>query len=123
MTRASLVSLLATAALAVAPTVALAQDAGGGQYTDPLAGGGGHHSSSIPPGATASTNGSGALQSASAAGSTSSGSTSSKGSSAHAAGTSAIPRTGFPVGMLMFAGALLLCGGLALRRVTVTAST
>ena len=44
-------------------------------------------------------------------------------SSAKAGSTSGIPRTGFPVGMLLFAGALLLCGGLALRRVAGTTHT
>ena len=117
VTRAPLVSLFAAAALAVAPAAALAQDAGGGQYKDPLTGGGGHSTPAPTPGPTASA-GSPSSGASAAAGSSSSSSSSS--SSATAGTTSAIPRTGFPVGMLMFAGALLLCGGLALRRVAGT---
>jgi hypothetical protein len=120
VTRAPLASLLATAALAVAPAAALAQDAGGGQYKDPLTGGGGHSTPAPTPGPTASAANTSPGATA-AAGSPSSSSSSS--SSAKAGSTSAIPRTGFPVGMLMFAGALLLSGGLALRRVAGTTHT
>lgn len=114
VTRAPLATLLAAAALAVAPASSLAQDAGGGQYIDPLAPG--HHSGSGPgPGATASASSPGTSGAGASAGSSSSSSSGSP-SSAKAAGTGTIPRTGFPVGVLMFAGGLLLSSGLALRR-------
>jgi len=117
MTRALLASLMAAAALAVAPAAALAQDAGGDQYKDPLDQGSGHHSTPSTPSTPSSPS---STASAAAPGSTASAASPATGTaaaaSAQAGGPNEIPRTGFPVGFLMFAGALCLCGGLALRR-------
>ncbi len=124
MIRAFLASLLAAAALALLPTVALAQDAGGNQYTDPLAGGhtpGSHstHTSSGSSGGNSSGSSSGSSSSssgtatASAQGTTSTG----NGTATASASSSGLPRTGFPVGFLAFAGGILVSCGLGLRRV------
>jgi hypothetical protein len=117
MTRPLIASLLATAALAVGPAAALAQDAGGHQYQDPLANTPGTHStpSPPPPGPSAASDGTPASTPSSSA---SSGSTTTSGTTATAtaAGKDAIPRTGFPVGWLTFAGFFALGAGVALRR-------
>jgi hypothetical protein len=103
-------------ALAVGPTPALAQDAGGGQYKDPLANPTStpHTSTPPPPPTSTSSTGGGPTALASA------GSTASNGEAAADSGQppapGEIPRTGFPVGLLMFAGALFLSGGLLIRR-------
>jgi hypothetical protein len=120
MSRALVALLIAAAALAaVVPAGAIAKNAGGTQYTDPLDPGPGQHSNP-PPQSTPSTPSTPSSASPSGAG-TSPTATASAGTTAASAsvqaGTSGeIPRTGFPVGMLMFAGALCLSGGLALRR-------
>ena len=121
MTRALMASMLATAALAVAPATALAQDAGGHQYDDPLAGTPSTPSTPSAPstGSTASAGGTGTAPSSSTGTTTpSTASTSSATTTAAvtAAGTGEIPRTGFPVGWLTFAGFLALGGGFSLRR-------
>jgi hypothetical protein len=119
MTRALIASLVAAAALAVVPAAAFAQDAGGHQYDDPLAGTPTTPSTPSTPSApsTASTGTSGTAPSTS----TASASTATTGATTSAAATAAaaqpgIPRTGFPVGWLGFAGFFALGGGFALRR-------
>jgi hypothetical protein len=113
MTRTLLASLLAAAALAVVPAAALAQDAGGTQYTDPLAG---NPTTPSTP-STPSTSPSSTSQGTTSASNTSS-SSSSSGSAAGA--NPGIPRTGFPAGWLVLAGVISIAGGLALRRVTAS---
>jgi len=122
--RAPLASLLAAAVVAAVPATALAQNAGGDQYTDPL--------SHQPPGSSSHNSTSGGSNQTST-GSSSSGSSSagtsstvsgaqasastSNGTTASSASGSSLPRTGFPVGFLSFAGAILVSFGLGLRRV------
>ena len=108
MTRAFLASLLAAAALAVVPGAALAQDAGGNQYTDPLAGNNTDTSTPTAP------------STPSASPSTTSGTQTTASSSESSAGADpnpGIPRTGFPAGWLALAGVISIGGGLALRRI------
>ena len=111
MKRASLASLLATAALALVPAAALAQDAGGGQYTDPLAGGGGGNNTPAAPAPTTTAQ---APATSTASTSASKSSTSTK---TAASADPALPRTGFPAGLLVFFGVISIGGGLALRRI------
>ena len=121
MIRAPLASLLAAVVVAAVPATALAQNAGGDQYTDPLS----HHT---PSGSThtSTSSGSGHTSSGSSGSSSSTGSTTSgaqaststaTGATATSASSSGLPRTGFPVGFLSFAGAILVSLGLGLRRV------
>ena len=112
MTRTFLVSLLAAAALVVVPAAALAQDAPGPQYTDPLAGNPTTPSTPSTPSSPSSPS----------PGTTSASTTSSSSSSSgNAAATKpGIPRTGFPAGWLALAGVVSLAGGLGLRRVTAS---
>jgi hypothetical protein len=119
MMRALIAPLLAAAALALVPPAALAQDAGGQQYGDPL-----KDTPSAPSAPSApSTPSSGATASSgSPTGAPASTASASSSTSAAAAGTPGIPRTGFPVGWLAFGGFLLLCGGLSLRRIAGLAS-
>jgi hypothetical protein len=121
MPRVLVALLIAAAALAVVPAAALAKNAGGTQYTDPLDTPSGQHSNP-PPSSTPSTppsSASGPSSTATASASTTA--TSASASASTQAGTSGeIPRTGFPVGLLMFAGALCLSGGMALRRAAGT---
>jgi hypothetical protein len=117
MARALPASLLASAALLLVPGAALAQNAGTGQYKDPLAGPGGGTTHSTPSTSTPSTSSNATPgATASAAGATASDSSTATAGGEATAGGSQIPRTGFPVGLLMFAGALLLWGGVGLRR-------
>jgi hypothetical protein len=114
-------SLIAAAALAVAPASAVAQDAGGHQYGDPLANTPGGQSTppttSSPPPPTSSSAAPSSAPATSASGSTGpteAGTTNTAVTTA--SGKPGIPRTGFPVGVLLFTGFVLLAGGLALRR-------
>jgi cobalamin biosynthesis Mg chelatase CobN len=126
MTRALVASTLAAALLAVAPVAALAQDAGGQQYDDPLAdtpSAPSTPSTPSPPATGSTTSAGGTGTTSSSAGTTSGSSTGTSTATATtataataAAGTGEIPRTGFPVGWLTFAGFLALGGGFALRR-------
>jgi len=122
--RAFLAPLLAAAALTVLPTVALAQDAGGGQYTDPLAGGGtsGSHSTNNSSGnsggnSSGSSSGSSSSASTSSTATAQAGTSTGNGATTASASSSGLPRTGFPVGFLAFAGGILVSFGLGLRRV------
>ncbi|MEA2308462.1 MAG: hypothetical protein QOI65_748 [Thermoleophilaceae bacterium] len=111
MTRSFLASLLVAAVLAVVPAAALAQDAGGTQYTDPLAG-----NPTTPANPTTPSAGPSAASPTSA-------STSSSGSSSSSSDTASkpgIPRTGFPAGWLALAGVISVGGGLALRRIAAS---
>ena len=109
-----LASLLASAALAGAPAVAPAQDAGGSQYVDPVPStptGTTQTPTTSSPAPTTSSTTSGSAT-ASSTGTT----TSTQAAAAGTAGNPGIPRTGFPAVWLVFAGALALASGIALRR-------
>jgi LPXTG-motif cell wall-anchored protein len=110
--RALVATLVAAALIAALPATGLAQDAGSNQYQDPLAGepgsggndsgggGGGGGNGSAPPTRTQ-------------------GVESDSDSGTSAAGTPArdqLPATGSDTWLLALAGALLLGGGLGLRR-------
>ncbi|HEX8076058.1 MAG TPA: LPXTG cell wall anchor domain-containing protein [Thermoleophilaceae bacterium] len=103
MIRTLLAALLAVVALALVPASAPAQDAGSQQYNDPLAKNP-SPTTNKPAAPTANTQPSAPT----AARSASSGSESS---------SPALPRTGVDVAWLVLAGAALLGGGLALRRI------
>ncbi|MEA2351279.1 MAG: hypothetical protein QOG86_2220 [Thermoleophilaceae bacterium] len=111
MTRSFLASLLAAAVLAVVPAAALAQDAGGTQYTDPLAG------NPTTPASNPTTPSAGPSAAAPTTSTSSSGSSSSSSDTASKPG---IPRTGFPAGWLALAGVISVGGGLALRRIAAS---
>jgi hypothetical protein len=122
MTRALVASAFAAVALAAAPAGALAQDAGGQQYDDPLADTPTAPSTpSTPSAPTSPSTGSTASAGGTGTASPSTGTTAAApGSEAAAAATvtpsGEIPRTGFPVGWLAFSGFLALGSGFALRR-------
>jgi hypothetical protein len=120
MMRALIASLLVTTAVAVVPAGAPAQDAGGHQYDDPLAGTPSTPSTPTAPssGTTASSGSTGTTSPSTGTVAPSTASTAATTPTATATGTGAgqIPRTGFPVGWLTFAGFLALGGGFALRR-------
>jgi hypothetical protein len=122
MTRSLTASLLVAAALAVAPAGALAQDAGGHQYDDPLAGTpSGPSTPSTPSSGSTGTSGSSTGTPGSSTGTTSAATASTANSTtptaaATATGAGEIPRTGFPVGWLTLSGFLALGVGVALRR-------
>jgi LPXTG-motif cell wall-anchored protein len=125
--RAPFAAVLAAAALALVPAAAVAQDASCSQYCDPLANnhkppptrstGTGDGSSGRSPTSSSGTGTSPGTASASAAQPTQSSTT------AAAPSKPGLPRTGFPVGWLMLAGALFSSGGLALRRVSGSLDT
>ena len=122
MIRAPLASLLAAAVVAAVPATALAQNAGGDQYTDPLShqppGSSSHNSTSGGSNQTSSgSSSSGSSSSSSGTSSTLSGAQASASTSSGTTASSGLPRTGFPVGFLSFAGAILVSLGLGLRRV------
>ena len=117
MLRALLVTFAVAGLLAAVPVAASAQDAGSGQYEDPLAGepgsgggGGGGNSGGGGGGGgggnanTAPTNGTQGVQNAT------SGDT-----SASATGNQ-LPATGVDAWLIALAGAMLLGGGIGLRR-------
>ncbi|MEA2474635.1 MAG: hypothetical protein QOE06_2550 [Thermoleophilaceae bacterium] len=98
--------------MALAPAAALAQDAGSNQYQDPLAGQpgtGGHHGGG--GGGTSNVRPSSASQTQAAQSGNSSQTT-----RAAQAGNQ-LPRTGVDTWLLALCGAMLLAGGLGLRRV------
>jgi hypothetical protein len=118
MTRGLIASALAALALAAAPCAAVAQDAGGNQYIDPLVGGGGGtgHSpggSSGSPGGT--TSGAGSSQSSSQIAQANTTSSATGSSSSGSGGKPGLPATGFPVGLLALTGLMAVGAGVALR--------
>lgn len=106
-------TLAAAALVAAFPAAGLAQDAGSNQYQDPLAGepgGGGGGGNSGGGGGNGNAPSSGTQQNVQ----------SQSGSDTTAAATPArdqLPATGSDTWMLALAGAMLLSGGLGLRRV------
>ena len=114
------VALLVAVAL---PAAAIAQSAGEDQYTDPLQGGGSNSSGgggSSGGGSGGGGGGGGGSAPAQSAGTQSDDPTPAQAAPAQADGTDGggLPRTGFPVAVLVGAGLILLSGGLALRRPT-----
>jgi hypothetical protein len=111
----SIASLLAAAALAAAPGAAVAQDAGGHQYDDPLADTPTSPPTPSPP-STPSSASTGSTGTSTASAGTTSSSPAATTAAATAGANGEIPRTGFPAGWITFAGFFALGGGLALRR-------
>ena len=118
MVRALLAAFAIASILAAVPVAASAQDAGSGQYEDPLAGqpgsgggggggGGGGNAGGGGGGGTANTTPSGTQNVQSA----------STGNTTAAANGSGLPATGVDAWLIALAGAMLLGGGLGLRRV------
>jgi len=112
------VALLVAVAL---PAAALAQSAGEDQYTDPLQGGGSNSSGgggSSGGGSGGGGGGGGGSAPAQSAGTQSDDPTPTQATPAQADDPDGggLPRTGFPVAVLVGAGLILLSGGLALRR-------
>jgi LPXTG-motif cell wall-anchored protein len=118
---------LAALIFAAAPATAIAQNAGDEQYQDPFSnnsqsGGGGGSSNSGSSGSTQNsgstgTTGSGVAGTQAQLQATPSTSATSPTTSSQAAGSSGqLPRTGLDVGLVAALGAVLLLGGLALRR-------
>jgi hypothetical protein len=113
--------VLVAALVAVAlPAAAIAQSAGEDQYTDPLQGGG---SGSSGGGGGSSGSGSGGGGGAGGGGNapttqqqTETNTAPAQATPAQADDSGGLPRTGFPVAVLVGAGLILLSGGLALRR-------
>jgi hypothetical protein len=118
--RIILTLLVALLVMVAVPTVAVAQSAGEDQYTDPLGGGNSGHSGG--GGNSGSGGNSGASNNAPAqpaqSTQTQAAPAQTAAPKATAAQSSGLPRTGFPVVLLVLAGGTLLAGGLALRRVT-----
>lgn len=113
MLRAILVTLAVAGLLAAVPVAASAQDAGSNQYQDPLAGepgsdsgGGGGGGGSGGGGGGANTSPSSGTQGAQGSGDTAAADTSDQ-----------LPATGLDAWLIAMAGAMLLGGGVGLRRV------
>jgi hypothetical protein len=112
----ALVALLAAVAL---PAVALAQSSGEDQYTDPLAGGGGSSGGGGSGGSSGGGSGGGGGGSAPAQPASSADSTPApKAAPAQATQNDGLPRTGFPVALLLGSGLIMVGTGLAVRRRT-----
>jgi len=115
----ALVALLVAVAL---PAAAIAQSAGEDQYTDPLQGGGsgssggGGGSSGGGSGGGGGGGGGGSAPSEAAGAQPESTPAQTQAQPAQAQDSDGLPRTGFPVAVLIGAGMILLSGGLALRR-------
>jgi len=115
---------LAALIFAAVPATAIAQNAGDEQYADPFgnssqSGGGGGSSNSGSSGSTqnSGSTGSGVAGTQAQLQATPSPSGTSPTTSSQAAGSSGqLPRTGLDVGIVAALGAVLLLGGLALRR-------
>lgn len=117
--RRSIATVTAVIALA-APAAAFAQSAGDEQYQDPLAGSNQSQSNSGSGSGSSGSSGQGSSGSTSSQGSSSTGTgQSSSSSSSGSSGSPELARTGFPVGLPIAAGALLLLGGVGLRRVAL----
>lgn len=117
----ALVALLVAVAL---PGAAIAQSAGEDQYTDPLQGGGGGSSgggggggsSGGGSGGGGGGGGGGDAPAQPAQSQTETAPAPTQATPAQADDSGGLPRTGFPVAVLVGAGLILLSGGLALRR-------
>jgi hypothetical protein len=115
----ALIALLVAVAL---PAAAIAQSAGEDQYTDPLQGGGSGSTGGGGSGGGGSSGGSGGGGGGNApaqpASTQSDDPTPAQAAPAQADDSDGggLPRTGFPVAVLVGAGLILLSGGLALRR-------
>ena len=108
--------LLAVAALLAAPHAALAQSAGDDQYTDPFANG---DQPADDPGAGGGTEGDGSQEQGGSPNDGASLAESEPGlSTDNAAGTptGSLPRTGFPVLLVLASGYVLLLAGTVIRR-------
>jgi hypothetical protein len=111
----ALVALLAAVAM---PAVALAQSSGEDQYTDPLAGGGGSSGGGGGSSGGGSGGGGGGSAPAQPAASTADPTPAPKAAAAPAAKSDGLPRTGFPVALLVGSGLIMVGTGLAVRRRT-----
>jgi hypothetical protein len=112
----ALVALLAAVAL---PAVALAQSSGEDQYTDPLAGGGsGSSGGGSSGGGSGGGGGGGGSAPAQPAASSANPTPAPKAAAAPAAKSDGLPRTGFPVALLLGSGLIMVGTGLAVRRRT-----
>jgi hypothetical protein len=112
----ALVALLVAVAL---PAAAVAQSAGEDQYTDPLQGGGGGSSGGgggSSGGGSGGGGGGGDAPAQPAQSQTETTPAPTQATPAQADDSGGLPRTGFPVAVLVGAGLILLSGGLALRR-------
>lgn len=98
--RSLVTSLLVAGALACAPAAALAQDAGGDQYSDPI-------TTTPHPSMHHTTTATGTPSASPARTSTATTGT---------ARAKTLPRTGFPVSLLVLIGALSIGSGMAVRR-------
>jgi hypothetical protein len=99
------------------PAAAVAQSAGEGQYTDPLQGGGSSGGNSGGGGGSSGSGSGGGGGGASPAQTqTDTTPAPAQAAPAQANDSDDLPLTGFPVGVLIGAGLILLSGGLALRR-------
>ena len=108
----ALVALLAAVAM---PAVAIAQSSGEDQYTDPLAGGGGSGGSS---GGGSGGGGGGGSAPAQPASSSAASTPAPAAKPAQASSGKGLPRTGFPVALLVGSGLIMVGTGLAVRRRT-----
>jgi LPXTG-motif cell wall-anchored protein len=115
--RAFLVTLAASALLAAIPVAAAAQDAGSNQYQDPLAGEPGSGSGNSNGNSSGGGNGSAPSSGTQNVPSESSG------DAGAAQSREQLPATGADAWLLALAGAMLLGGGLGLRRVADRAHT
>ena len=115
----ALVALLVAVAM---PVAAVAQSAGDDQYTDPLQGGGsgssggGGGSSGGGSGSGGGGGGGGDAPATQAQADTDTAPTQATPAQADNSDDDGLPRTGFPVAVLIGAGLILMSGGLALRR-------
>lgn len=112
----ALVALLVAVAL---PAAAIAQSAGEDQYTDPLQGGGSGSSGGGSGGSGGGGSGGGGGGGGDAPAQSAQSETTpapTQATPAQADDSGELPRTGFPVAVLLGAGLILLAGGLALRR-------
>ena len=109
-----LVALLVAVAL---PAAAIAQSAGEDQYTDPLQGGGSGSSGGGGGGSSGGGSGGGGGNAPASQSQTDTNTAPAQVTPAQADDSDGgLPRTGFPVAVLVGAGLILVSGGLALRR-------
>jgi hypothetical protein len=112
------VLLVALFAFVAVPAVAIAQSAGEDQYTDPLQGGGaggGNGGGGSSGGGGGGGGGGGSAPTTQAQSDTAPAADTTKPAQADDSG-GGLPRTGFPIAILLGSGMILLSTGLALRR-------